>query len=117
MFIAHSLKGDVFGPASNLHGATYVVDAEFFSPQLNEDNVVVEIGHAGQALRDVLARMNYHCLDDLPEFKGINTTTECLARYVHDELLRRVSVKFKGSCKITLHESDLGSASYTAPVA
>src|SRR6476660_378790 len=82
--IAHSFRGDVFGPAQNLHGATYVVDVEFRRPELDADGIVVDIGRAGEALRSVLSAMNYRNLDEIAVFKGRNTSTECLARAVFD---------------------------------
>ena len=86
MMIAHSFKGQVFGPAQRLHGATYVVDVEFRRPELDADGIVVDIGRAGDALRAVLADLNYRNLDEVPAFAGRNTTTEFLARVVFDRL-------------------------------
>lgn len=86
IMIAHSFVGDVFGPAQNLHGATFIVDVELRRPQLNEDNIVVDIGRATTALKEALAVVNYQNLDELPEFKGQNTTTEFLARWVYDRM-------------------------------
>src|SRR5215470_1925998 len=80
MMIAHSLRGEVFGPAQRLHGATFVVDVEFRGPSLDENGIVVDIGRATRALDGVLARLNYRNLDDDPDFRGRNTTTEFLAR-------------------------------------
>src|SRR5438034_10745624 len=80
MMIAHSFRGDVFGPAQRLHGATYVVDVEFRRSALDEHGIVVDIGRAGDAVRAVLAELNYRNLDDEPSFAGTNTTTEVLAR-------------------------------------
>src|SRR5215471_5233010 len=87
MMIAHSFKGDVFGPARRLHGATYVVDAEFRRPDLDSDGIVVDIGRAGEALNSILGALGYRNLDQEPEFAGHNTTTEFLARIVFDRLV------------------------------
>src|SRR5439155_18677299 len=87
---AHSLSGEVFGPAQRLHGATFVVDAEFRRPALDSDGIVVDIGRAGEALKSVLAGLNFRNLDDEPAFKGRNTTTEFLARVVFDGLVPAV---------------------------
>jgi 6-pyruvoyl-tetrahydropterin synthase len=119
VMIAHSLKGAVFGPAQRLHGATFVVDAEFRRPELDPDGIVVDIGRAGRALRLVLDELNYRNLDDLPSFQGRNTTTEYLARVVFDGLvaaLRRGDLGPGASgvqhLRVTLHESHVASASF-----
>src|SRR5215510_10848450 len=91
MMIAHSFRGDVFGPAQRLHGATYVVDATFAAAELDEDNIVVDIGLAAAELRAVLDRLTYRNLDDEPDFAGINTSTEALARVVADRLAERIA--------------------------
>jgi len=121
--IAHSFKGDVFGPAQRLHGATYVVDAEFRSGTLGPDGIVVDIGRAINTLSRVLGDLNYRNLDDVPAFAGKNTTTEFLARYVFDELLSAIGGGDLGpgadaveSIRITLKESHVASASYEGPV-
>ena len=90
MMIAHSLRGEVFGPAQRLHGATYVVDATFRRAALDADNIVVDIGRAAEELRAVLAELSYRNLDDEPAFAGMNTTTEALARVIADRLAERV---------------------------
>src|SRR5450432_475580 len=90
MMIAHSLSGEVFGPAQRLHGATYVVDAAFRRADLDADNIVVDIGRAAEALHAVLAELGYRNLDEEPALAGINTTTEALARVVADRLADRV---------------------------
>src|ERR1043166_10228637 len=84
--IAHSFRGSMFGPAQALHGATFVVDAAFFSETLDSNGVVVDIGRAHEALKSALAPLNYKNLDDVKEFKGVNTTTEFLARHIYDRL-------------------------------
>ena len=86
MMIAHSLRGEVFGPAQRLHGATYVVDATFRRADLDADGIVVDIGRAAEALREVVAELDYRNLDEEPDFAGMNTTTEALARVVADRL-------------------------------
>src|SRR4029079_1000135 len=86
MLIAHSLHGEVFGPAQRLHGATYVVDVTFRRATLDADGIVVDIGRASEELRAVLSELGYRNLDDEPEFEGINTTTEALARVITDRL-------------------------------
>src|SRR6476659_213355 len=90
MMIAHSFRGDVFGPAQRLHGATYVVDATFRRSALDADNIVVDIGLASDQLRAVLAELTYRNLDDEPAFAGVNTSTEALARVVADRLAESV---------------------------
>src|SRR5687767_6003397 len=86
MMVAHSLRGEVFGPAQRLHGATYVVDATFRRGNLDADGIVVDIGRATEELRAVLADMNNRNLDDEPAFAGMNTTTEALAKVIADRL-------------------------------
>lgn len=119
MMIAHSFRGEVFGPARRLHGATYVVDLELRRPQLDEHGLVVDIGLASQALRAVLSGLNYRNLDDEPVFGGANTTTEFLARVVFDRIAARIRVGDLGSgadglsaLRVTLHESHIAAASY-----
>src|SRR5215469_16244122 len=90
VMIAHSLRGEVFGPAQRLHGATYVVDATFRRAELDADGVVVDIGRAAEQLRDVLSELTYRNLDDDPSLAGVNTTTEVLARVIADRLAERV---------------------------
>jgi 6-pyruvoyl-tetrahydropterin synthase len=119
MMVAHSLRGDVFGPAQRLHGATYVVDATFRGAALDADNIVVDIGAAGGLLRDVLAELSYRNLDEVPEFAGINTSTEMLAKEVADRLAALVHDGALGdggrklaTIAVTLHESHIASAGY-----
>jgi 6-pyruvoyltetrahydropterin/6-carboxytetrahydropterin synthase len=119
MMIAHSFRGEVFGPAQRLHGATYVVDAEFRRPELDADGIVVDIGRATDVLRRVLADMNFKNLDDEPAFASRNTTTEFLARVVFDRLAAAIAHGDLGphapgieQLKVTLHESHVASASY-----
>lgn len=119
VMIAHSLKGDVFGPAQRLHGATYVVDVELKRPDLDPSGIVVDIGRASETLHRVLADLNYRNLDDVPELAGGNTTTEVLARVVFDRLaaaIRRGELGAGASAvrqiRVTLHESHIASASF-----
>jgi 6-pyruvoyl-tetrahydropterin synthase len=118
MMIAHSLRGEVFGPAQRLHGATYVVDATFRRATLDADGVVVDIGRAAEVLRDVVSELGYRNLDDEPELAGMNTTTEALARVVADRLAERLradEVDLDGLV-VTLHESHVAWASYERPL-
>jgi 6-pyruvoyltetrahydropterin/6-carboxytetrahydropterin synthase len=123
MMIAHSFKGQVFGPAQRLHGATYVVDVELKRPNLDADGIVVDIGRAGDVLRRVLADLNYRNLDEIPAFAGRNTTTEMLARVVFDGLVAAVARGDLGPggtklerIRVTLHESHIASASFEAEI-
>ena len=119
MMVAHSLRGEVFGPAQQLHGATYVVDATFRRASLDSDNVVVDIGRATEQLRAVLGQLTYRNLDDDPAFEGRNTTTEALAKVVADALAARISSGDLGEgarqlsgVTVTLRESHVAWASY-----
>ena len=116
MMIAHSLQGEVFGPAQRLHGATYVVDATFRRARLDEDGVVIDIGRAADALRAVVAELGYRNLDDEPSLAGMNTTTEALARVVADRLADRLSGAGPDALVVTLHESHVAWASYERPL-
>jgi 6-pyruvoyltetrahydropterin/6-carboxytetrahydropterin synthase len=119
--IAHSFKGEAFGPAQRLHGATYVVDVEFRRLNLNRDGVVVDIGRAGEALKAILASLNFQNLDEVPEFKGRNTTTEFLARVVFDRVAAAIRKGDMGphahgveALRVTLHESHAAWAAFEA---
>ena len=119
MMVAHSFRGEVFGPAQGLHGATFVVDATFRREDLDADNIVVDIGAAATALRAVLADLSYRNLDEATDFAGINTTTEFLARVIADRLADRIAAGDLGASgvgiaglQITLHESHVAWASY-----
>jgi 6-pyruvoyl-tetrahydropterin synthase len=109
MMIAHSLRGEVFGPAQRLHGATYVVDATFRRAELDADGVVVDIGRAAEALREVVGELGYRNLDDELDF---NTTTEALARLLADRLAERMAGLGLDGLVVTLHESHVAWASY-----
>jgi 6-pyruvoyl-tetrahydropterin synthase len=123
MMIAHSLRGDVFGPAQRLHGATYVVDATFRRATLDADGIVVDIGRAAEALRAVVGELGYRNLDDDVEFAGVNTTAEALARVVADRLAERAREGAVGDgareldgLVVTLRESHVAWASYERPL-
>jgi 6-pyruvoyl-tetrahydropterin synthase len=119
MMVAHSLRGEVFGPAQRLHGATYVVDATFRAPSLDADGIVVDLGRAAEALAAVVGELSYRNLDDEPTLDQVNTTTERLAEVVADRLAARVRAGDLGpgaggvsSIAVTLHESHVAWASY-----
>lgn len=119
LMIAHSFRGEVFGPAQRLHGATYVVDATFRRPELDPDGIVVDIGLATRELGEVLGALNYRNLDEEPDFAGVNTSTEFLAKVIADRLADRVHAGALGEnarglsgIKVTLHESHVAWASY-----
>jgi 6-pyruvoyl-tetrahydropterin synthase len=119
MMIAHSFRGEVFGPAQRLHGATYIVDATFRRSALNADNIVVDIGQAAAELHAVLGELSYRNLDDEAAFAGMNTSTEALAQVVADRLAERVQAGALGEAgrglagiAVTLRESHVAWASY-----
>ncbi|MET8411545.1 6-carboxytetrahydropterin synthase [Streptomyces sp. NPDC005195] len=119
LMIAHSFRGEVFGPAQRLHGATFLVDATFRRAELDEDNIVVDIGLATQELGAVVSALNYRNLDNEPDFKNTNTSTEFLAKVVADRLAERVHAGALGEgahglsgITVTLHESHIAWASY-----
>ncbi len=116
MMIAHSFRGEGFGPAQRLHGATYVVDATFRRATLDDDGVVFDIGRAAEALRAVLGELNYRNLDDEAEFAGTNTTTEALAKVVADRLAGALGDSGLDGLVVTLHESHVAWASYERPL-
>ncbi len=121
--IAHSFRGETFGPAQALHGATYVTDATFFRETLDADGVVVDIARATEVLRSILSRYNLANLDALSEFEGVNTTTEYLARHIADALASAALAGDLGETarsldrlRVTLHESHVASAAYERPL-
>ncbi len=123
LMIAHSFRGQVFGPAQRLHGATYVVDLEFRRPELDSDGLVVDIGLASTALAEVLSNLNYRNLDEVDDFVGQNTTTEFLARELFDRMSQRIAEGHLGdsaraltALRVTLHESHVAWASYESPL-
>jgi 6-pyruvoyl-tetrahydropterin synthase len=123
IMIAHSFRGELFGPAQALHGATFVIDAAFMSEKLDANGVVVDIGLAHEALKGILGPLNYRNLDELPEFKGANTTTEFLTRHIY-ELLAEAARGGKlgradrelGAIRVTISESHVARAWYEAPL-
>jgi len=123
MMIAHSFRGEVFGPAQRLHGATFVVDATFRREALDPDNIVVDIGRAAEVLHEVVSALSYRNLDDEPGFAGMNTSTEALAQVVADRLADQVHAGAFGEAGrglagigVTLHESHIAWASYERPL-
>ena len=119
LMIAHSFRGEVFGPAQRLHGATYVVDVELRRPQLDADGIVVDIGRATQVLRQVLADLNYRNLDEEPSFAEQNTTTEFLAKTIFERMAERIAAGDLGvggaglsGMRVVLHESHVAWAAY-----
>jgi 6-pyruvoyl-tetrahydropterin synthase len=123
IMIAHSFKGAVFGPAQKMHGATFVVDAAFIADTLDENAIVIDIGRAHEALKAVLGPLNYQNLDEVPEFKGKNTTTEFLSKYIFDGLAKPARAGELGrpgrelkALRITLSESHVARAQYEAPL-
>lgn len=123
VMVAHSFRGEVFGPAQRLHGATFLVDATFRRAELDADNIVVDIGLATQELGAMLGELNYRNLDDEPAFAGVNTSTEFLAKVIADRLADRVRAGALGEgarglsgITVTLHESHVAWASYERPL-
>jgi 6-pyruvoyl-tetrahydropterin synthase len=112
MMIAHRLRGEVFGPAQRLHGATYVVDATFRRAALDDDGIVVDIGQAAEALHAVLGELTYRNLDDEPAFAGMNTSTEALAKVIADRLAETAREWGLDGLAVTLRESHIAWASY-----
>jgi 6-pyruvoyl-tetrahydropterin synthase len=123
IMIAHSFRGAVFGPAQALHGATFVVDVAFFREELSANSVVVDIGRAIDELKAILKPINYQNLDALPQFKGMQTTTETLSRYVFDKMVEALKKGALGEesngvtrIRVTLHESHVARAWFEGPV-
>lgn len=121
IMIAHSLRGEAFGPAQNTHGATFVVDAAFFAPTLGPNGIVVDIGLASEALKTTLAYLNYKNLDELPEFADRRSTTEVLAKWIFDKLAAELAADGLGEdarnvtrLRITLNESHVARGWYEA---
>jgi 6-pyruvoyl-tetrahydropterin synthase len=111
IMIAHSFSGEVFGPARKLHGATFVVDATFKRAELDADNIVLDIGRASQELRGICGSLSYRNLDDEPDFSGINTSTEYLAKVIADRLAEKLGAGLSG-IQVILHESHIAWAGY-----
>jgi 6-pyruvoyl-tetrahydropterin synthase len=123
IMIAHSFRGDVFGPAQALHGATYVVDAAFFAETLDANGIVIDIGRGQEVLKAVLVPLNYRNLDGVPDFSGANTTTEFLTKHIHDQLANAARAGKLGrdgrelkAIRVTLSESHVARAWYEAPL-
>ena len=123
IMIAHSFKGAVFGPAQALHGATFVIDATVFAEALDENGIVIDIGRAHEALKGILGPLNYKNLDEVPAFRGRNTTTEFLCRHIYDvlaEAARKGELGRDGralkSIRISISESHVAHAAYEAPL-
>ncbi len=123
IMIAHSFRGDVFGPAQALHGATFVVAAAFLAESLDPNGIVVDIGRTNDVLKATLAKLNYRNLDEVPEFKDVNTTTEFLTKYIFDRLADAVRAGGLGrdgreitAIRVTISESPTARAWYEAPV-
>jgi 6-pyruvoyl-tetrahydropterin synthase len=114
--IAHSLSGEVFGPARRLHGATFVVTAEFRCEELDENGIVIDIGAAHRALAEVLEPLRYRNLDEVEAFAGKNSTTEVLAHHIHTGLAAALKGAFRGGLRVVLDESHVAWGSYEAPV-
>lgn len=121
--IAHSFNGEIFGPAQRQHGATYVADVTFKRPELDDDDLIVDIGLASQALGDILSEFNFRNLDEVAEFRGRNTTTEFMARVVFDRLVRAIEGGRLGETargltqmSVTLHESHIAWACYEGAI-
>lgn len=123
IMIAHSFRGDVFGPAQALHGATFVVDAAFISKELDPNGIVIDIGRALDVLKATLKPLNYSNLDERPEFKGVNTTTEFLTKYIFDQLAKAARSGGLGrdgkelyAIRVTISESHVARAWYEAAI-
>jgi 6-pyruvoyl-tetrahydropterin synthase len=112
IMIAHSLQHPFFGPAQNMHGATFVVDVSFKTPELDEHNVVIDIGLAHNIIKEVLSPLSYQNLDTLDIFEGKLTTTEFIAKHIHDEVKNKVSSFFKGNIAVILGETHVAWAGY-----
>lgn len=123
IMIAHSFRGAMFGPAQALHGATFVIDAAFLADTLDENGVVVDIGRAHDVLNEILTPLRYKNLDDVPAFKGVNTTTEFLTKHVHEALAAAAragrlgrDAKALNAIRVTISESHVARAWYEAPL-
>lgn len=113
---AHSLKGEIFGPAQLMHVITYEVEAVFMTEQLDEYDLIVDFASTQSALQEILGIMNFKNLDEVPQLNGKNTTTEFLCQYIHEHVCKRVADQFKGSLRIVLRESPVAEVAYEKPV-
>jgi 6-pyruvoyl-tetrahydropterin synthase len=123
IMIAHSFRGEVFGPAQKVHGATFVIRVAFLAAELDAHGIVVDIARAHEVLREALAPLNYRNLDELPQFKGVNTTTEFLTRHLFDRLADAARAgklgrdgRELGAIRVTIAESPVARAWYEAPL-
>lgn len=116
IMIAHSLPHPFFGPAQNMHGATYVVDVSFFQKELDPHNVVIDIGKAHEVTKEILAPLSYQNLDEHPDMQGDITTTEYIAKYIHGQLAKKLSGVFSGLVRVTLGESHVAWAGYEGEI-
>jgi len=123
VMIAHSFRGEIFGPAQAMHGATYVIDAAFKTQDLDANGLVVDIGRAHDVLKSVLSTLNYKNLDELPQFANTNTTTEYLAKHIHERLAQAARVGALGrdaaqiaAIRVTLSESHVARATFEGPL-
>jgi 6-pyruvoyl-tetrahydropterin synthase len=123
VMVAHSFRGEIFGPAQALHGATFVIDAAFFSEQLDANSIVIDIGRAHDVLKEILVPLNYKNLDAVPEFAGLNTTTEFLTKHIFDKLADAARNDRLGrdgkalhSIRINISESHVARAWYEAKI-
>ena len=114
---AHSLKGDIFGPAQLMHVITYEVEVIYSTPALDEYGIIVDFASAQEALQDLLGTMNFRNLDEHPELNGVNTTTEFLCRFLHDKVSEAMRGKFQGDLKVVLRESPVAWTSYEGALA
>jgi 6-pyruvoyl-tetrahydropterin synthase len=113
---AHSLKGEIFGPAQQMHVSTFDVEVTFTTPNVDRNGIIVDFAAAQQALAGALAPLRFQNLDQVKEVAGLNTTTENLCRYLHDCIGKSLGGKFRGTLRVTLHEGRVASASYEAKV-
>ena len=123
IMIAHSFRGEIFGPAQALHGATFVIDAAFLAETLDRNGIVIDIGRAHAVLGGIVKDLNYRNLDDIPEFGGFNTTTEFLTKYIFDRLAAAARDGGLGrdrrelaAIRVTISESDVARAWYEGPL-
>jgi 6-pyruvoyl-tetrahydropterin synthase len=113
---AHSLKGDIFGPAQLVHVITFEVDVVYLTEELDEYSLIVDFGAAQSSLQEILRPFEFKNLDDLPEFAGVNTTTEYLCKYLHGKIGEKMGDRFSGTLRVTLRESPVAWATYEAPI-
>ncbi len=115
--VAHSLDGEIFGPAQIMHVVTYEIDTTYTTDTLDEYGIIVDFAAAQETLEAVLKKLNFKNLDEVEDLKGMNTTTEVLCKFIHDEMCREIADKYSGMLKITMRESPVAWCTYEAPVA